>query len=101
MNFPYMDQHRMIDSIVKEANVGGSLNAHLPYPTDAQQPPLSEKECASAHEKKDQSFKYPYRRVVGQLMYGMVHTMVCILYALNVLVQYSLTTPLVIAISNS
>ena len=24
------------------------------------------------------------RRVVGQLMYGMVHTMVCIMYALDV-----------------
>ena len=29
--------------------------------------------------------KYPYRRVVGQLMYGMVHTIIDIMYALNVL----------------
>ena len=33
--------------------------------------------------------KYPYRRVVGQLMYGMVHTMVTIMYALNVLSRYN------------
>ena len=32
--------------------------------------------------------KYPYRRVVGQLMYGMVHTMIGIMYALNVLSRY-------------
>ena len=35
-----------------------------------------------------QCMKYPHRRVVGQLMYGMVHTMVGILYALNVLSRY-------------
>ena len=35
-----------------------------------------------------QCMKYPYRRIVGQLMYGMVHTMVSILYALNVLSRY-------------
>ena len=29
--------------------------------------------------------KFPYRRVVGQLMYGMVYTLVSIMYALNVL----------------
>jgi hypothetical protein len=30
----------------------------------------------------------PYRKVVGQLMYGMVHTMVTIMYALNILSRY-------------
>ena len=34
--------------------------------------------------------KYPYRRVVGQLMYGMVHTMIGIMYALNVLSRYGI-----------
>jgi hypothetical protein len=34
-------------------------------------------------EQKIKCFKYPYRKVVGQLMYGMVHTMVTIMYALN------------------
>ena len=32
--------------------------------------------------------KFPYRRVVGQLMYGMVHTLVSIMYALNILSRY-------------
>ena len=84
----YMDQHRMIDSIVKEANIIGASNAHLPYPTTAEQPPLSKQDCASTPEEKERCSKYPYRRVVGQLMYGMVHTMVCILYALNILSRY-------------
>ena len=84
----YMDQHRMIDSIIKEANMTGAKDEHLPYPTDAQQPPLSKKDCASTPEERESSAKYPYRRVVGQLMYGMVHTMVAILYALNVLSRY-------------
>jgi hypothetical protein len=34
------------------------------------------------------SSTYPYHRVVGQLKYGMVHTVVCIMYALNVLSRY-------------
>lgn len=32
--------------------------------------------------------KFPYRRVIGQLMYGMVHTLVTIMYPLNVLSRY-------------
>ena len=32
--------------------------------------------------------KFPYRRIVGQLMYGMVHTLVSIMCALNVLSRY-------------
>jgi hypothetical protein len=39
-------------------------------------------------EEKIRASKYPYHRVVGQVMYGMVHIMVCIMYALNVLSRY-------------
>ena len=39
-------------------------------------------------EEKIKLSRYPYRGVVGQLMYGMVHTMVSILYVLNVLSRY-------------
>jgi hypothetical protein len=84
----YMDQHRMIDSIIAEANMTGAKDEHLPYPNDIQQPPLSKLDCAQTDEEKIRASKYPYRRVVGQLMYGMVHTMVCIMYALNVLSRY-------------
>ena len=41
------------------------------------------------HASRAQCDKYPCRRVVGQLMYGMVHTMVDIVYALNILSRYS------------
>ena len=84
----YMDQHRMIDSIIKEANMTGAKDEHLPYPSTAQQPPLTKQDCASTPEERDECSKYPYRRVVGQLMYGMVHTMVAILFALNILSRY-------------
>ena len=84
----YMDQHRMIDSIIKEANISGAKDMHLPYPTGDQEPALSKLDNASTPEERMQCMKYPYRRVVGQLMYGMVHTMVGILYALNVLSRY-------------
>ena len=84
----YMDQHRMIDLIINEANISGAKDEHLPYPSDAQQPPLSKLDCPTSDVERDQCQKYPYRRVVGQLMYGMVHTMVCIVYALNILSRY-------------
>jgi hypothetical protein len=78
----------MIDSIIAEANMTGAKDEHLPYPNDIQQPPLSKLDYAQTDEEKIRASKYPYRRVVGQLMYGMAHTMVCIMYALNVLSRY-------------
>ena len=81
----YMDQERMINSIVSEANVQGMPDARLPYPMDGQA--LSKNDCA-LDEEKQECAKFPYRRIVGQLMYGMVHTMVTIMYALNVLTRY-------------
>jgi Reverse transcriptase (RNA-dependent DNA polymerase) len=82
----YMDQERMITSIVKEANISGAKDAYIPYPLDG--PALSKADCPTTEEEKRECQKYPYRRVVGQLMYGMVHTMVTIMYALNVLTRY-------------
>ena len=84
----YMDQHRMIDLIIDEANISGAKDEHLPYPTDAQQPALSKLDCPTNDIDRAVCQKYPYRRVVGQLMYGMVHTLVCIVYALNILSRY-------------
>ena len=73
----------MIDTIKEEAGISGAKDEHLPYPNTTQQPePLSKHDCAKTDEEKFKSARYPYRRVVGQLMYGMVHTMVSILYAL-------------------
>ena len=82
----YMDQHRMIDDILKELNVTGAKAERLPYPMDL--PKISRLDNYSVSEQ-DICRQYPYRRVVGQLMYGMVHTMVTIMYALNVLSRYS------------
>ena len=81
----YMDQTRMITAIVAEANMTGAPDAKLPYPTDG---PALSKEDSATEEQKAACSKYPYRKVVGQLMYGMVHTMVSIMYALNVLSRY-------------
>ena len=81
----YMDQERMLDDILKEANLSGHKGEHLPYPLDG--PSLSKQDNAT-DEERPKCQKYPYRRVVGQLMYGMVHTLVTIMYALNVLSRY-------------
>lgn len=84
----YMDQERMITSIVKEANISGDRDEHLPYPLDGLA--LSKADCPATEDERRECQKYPYRRVVGQLMYGMVHTMVPIMYALNVLTRYGI-----------
>ena len=82
----YMDQTRMLDSILKEANITGfGKEVHLPYPIDG--PNLSKLDCATDDERPKFS-NYPYRRVVGQLMYGMVQTLVTIMYTPNVLSRY-------------
>ena len=60
----------MITEIVKEANLTAA-----------------KKDCATEDQKKECT-KYPYRRVVGQLMYGMVHKLITIMYALNILSRY-------------
>jgi hypothetical protein len=78
----YMDQSRMIDAIVKEANMDGAPDAKLPYPLDG--PALSKADCATEDQKAACS-RYPYCKMVGQLIYGMFHTVVTIMYALNVL----------------
>lgn len=84
----YMDQTRMINTIVSEAGISGASDSgyHLPYPMTGES--LSKLDNATDEERPKCSL-YPYRKVVGQLMYGMVHTMVCIMYALNVLSRYS------------
>ena len=76
----------MINEIVKEMNITGAKDERLPYPMTGES--LSKNDNATDADKAD-SAKYPYRRLIGQLMYGMVHTMVCIMYALNVLSRYS------------
>ena len=82
----YMDQTRTITEIIKEANLTGAKDERLPYPLD--NAALSKLDSATEEQKKECS-KYPYRRIVGQLMYGMVHTMIGITYALNVLSRYN------------
>ena len=57
----------------------------LPYPLDKLS--LSKAENATPQQLAECK-KFPYRRIVGQLMYGMVHTLMTIMYALNVLSRY-------------
>ena len=77
-----MDQTRMITEIIKEAKLTGAKDERLPYPIGND---LISKADSATEEQKSECSKYPYRRVVGQLMYGMAHTMIGIMYALNVL----------------
>ena len=83
----YMDQTRMINEILKEAHMLNEKDERLPYPNPQQEKQISKEDNATEENEKE-SKKYPYRRVVGQLMYGMVHTMVTIMYPLNVLSRY-------------
>ena len=73
----YMDQSRMITFIVLEANLPGAADEHLPYPPSGES--LSKADNSTDLDRHMYN-KYPYRRVVGQLMYGLVHTMITIMY---------------------
>ena len=87
-NFNYfMDQTRMIDEIIAEAHMRHEKDEKLPYPNPSQEPGLSKADNATP-ENEQKCKEYPYRRVIGQLMYGMVHTLVTIMYPLNVLSRY-------------
>jgi hypothetical protein len=91
-----MNQYRMIDSIIAEANMTGAKDEHLPYPNEIQQP--------QTDEDKIRSSKSLYCRVVGQLMYGMVHTMVCMhstCYSATATTQAIVTSPFSNTISAS
>ena len=81
----YMDQTRMITEIIKEAKLTGTKDERLLCPIGND--PISKADSAT-EEQESECSKYPYRRVVGQLMYGMVHTMIGIMYALNVLSRH-------------
>ena len=80
-----MPPTRMNTEIIKEAKLTGAKDERLPYPIGHD--PISKADSAT-EEQKPECSKYPYSRVVGQLMYGMVHTMIGIMYALNVLSRY-------------
>ena len=81
----YMDQTRMIDDIITEAQMKNAKDEELPYPLQGEK--LSKNDNAT-EENVAECRKFPYRRIIGQLMYGMVHTLVTISYALNVLSRY-------------
>lgn len=59
----------MITDILKELNASGVKGESQPYPMTL--PSLSKSDDASESERAVCQ-EYPYRRVIGQLMYGMV-----------------------------
>ena len=81
----YIDQTRMIDDILDGIGMKNCRGENLPYPLGNDS--LSKLDNASPAQLEECA-KFPYRRIVGQLMYGMVHTMMPIMYALNVLSRY-------------
>lgn len=70
-----------------EAHMKNEKDEKLPYPNPTVGPALSKLDNATDDNAED-CRKFPYRRVIGQLMYGMVHTLVTIMYPLNVLSRY-------------
>ena len=66
----------MITEIINKAKLTGAKNLRLSYPIGND--PISKADLAT-EEQKFECSKYPYRRIVGQLMYGMVRTMIGIM----------------------
>ena len=80
-----MNQTQMIEDIITVAQMKNARDEDLPYPLHGEK--LSKNDNATA-ENEAECKKFPYGRIIGQLMYGMVHTLVTISYALNVLSRY-------------
>jgi hypothetical protein len=80
-----MDQTKMLENIIKETNMTGAKDEHLPTPMTGIS--LSKLDN-STPEDKSECDKYPYRKVIGMLMYCLVHTGITYMYALNVLSRY-------------
>ena len=75
-----MNQKRKIDEIMTVAQMKNAKDARLPYPIKGK----SLSKLDNATEKNyEECQRFPYRRVIGQLMYGMVHTLVTIAYSNN------------------
>ena len=72
----------MIESILEGIGMKNTKHEALPYPLDKLS--LSKADNATPQQLAECK-KFPYRRIVGQLMSGMVHTLMTIMYALNVL----------------
>ena len=81
----YMDQTRMIYDIISDHQMKNANDEKLPNPLDGNK--LSKLDNATEHNIEE-CRKFPYRRIVGQLMYEMVHTLVTISYAINVLSRH-------------
>ena len=77
-----MDQTHSILTIIKDHNMQGAKGVNLPYPMDGE--PLSKADNATDAEK-DACSKFEYRKLVGQIMYIMIHTRPDVMYALNIL----------------
>ena len=75
----------MIDSILEGIGMKNTKYEALPYPLDKLS--LSKVDNATPQQLAECK-NFPYRRIVGQLMYGMIHTLMAIMYALNVLSRY-------------
>ena len=69
----------MITAIVEEAHIQGDRDETLPYPITGNA--LSKMDCPTTPEETLKCSNYPCRKVVGQLMYGMVHTIVITIIA--------------------
>ena len=85
LNRTVRNGYSYIDEIMAEAQMKNAKDARLPYPLKGES--LSKLDNATENNY-DECQKFPYRRIVGHLMYGMVHTLVTIAYALNVLSRY-------------
>jgi hypothetical protein len=67
----FMDQTKMVEEKIDGIGMKNAKDESLPSPLDKTS--LSKLENASPAQLSECS-KFPYRRVVGQSMYGMVHT---------------------------
>ena len=90
-----MNQRQAIEKLLAEVDMTGVTENRLPYPTTQEQPEtLSKKDNLAnlSHVSAADMLEcktFPYRKVIGSLLYIYLHTMPQIMFHLNLLSRFS------------
>jgi hypothetical protein len=90
-----MNQRGKIEKMLESVGMTGCVEERLPYPTCQQQPEslskmdnLGNLQTDIGKSEKDRVKAFPYREIIGVLLFVMLHTCPQIIFILNVLSRY-------------
>ena len=81
-----LNQPKFSNTVIERLNLQNTQDASTPLDTQAQK--LHKGQCLETGDEKAEMSKYPYRKLIGSLMYIMVSTRPDIAYALGLLSSF-------------